>query len=188
MKNRFSATILALLALSLLLAGCAQQQTDGNTNAVTTDNNQGNNPTDKVPGSIIKIPGDNENEGSGEGEGNSENNAPDDNSTPQGNDGNNSIDGDNASAVREFSMTAKKWEWEPGTITVNQGDRVRLNIKSVDVAHGILLPDFNVDVKFAAGESATAEFVATKKGAFTFRCNVFCGEGHSGMAGTLIVN
>jgi len=87
-----------------------------------------------------------------------------------------------------FSMTAKKWEWEPGTITVNQGDRVRLNIKSVDVAHGILLPDFNVDVKFAAGESATAEFVATKKGAFTFRCNVFCGEGHSGMAGTLIVN
>jgi cytochrome c oxidase subunit 2 len=33
----------------------------------------------------------------------------------------------------------------------------------------------------------TAEFVASKKGTFSYRCSIPCGHGHGGMEGTLIV-
>src|SRR3989338_8559345 len=31
------------------------------------------------------------------------------------------------SEIKEFDMTAKQWEFTPSTITVNEGDTVRLN-------------------------------------------------------------
>ena len=90
--------------------------------------------------------------------------------------------------VKEIEITAKNWEFDPGVITVNKGDKVRLRVKSLDVAHGISIPDFGVNLKVNPGEEATAEFVADKTGEFDFRCNVYCGEGHGEMTGTLIVN
>lgn len=89
--------------------------------------------------------------------------------------------------VKEFTMTAKQWAFEPSTITVNKGDRVRLIITSVDVAHGFGLPDFNVDARLEPGAATTVEFTADRTGTFTFFCSVVCGAGHSGMHGTLIV-
>lgn len=89
--------------------------------------------------------------------------------------------------VVEISMTAKRWEFEPGTITVKKGQKVKLNIKSVDVTHGFALPDFGVSQRLEPGKEVTVEFTADKKGTFTFFCNVACGSGHSGMKGTLVV-
>ena len=89
--------------------------------------------------------------------------------------------------VVEISMTAKQWEFEPGTITVKEGQKVKLNIKSVDVTHGFALPDFGVSQRLEPGKEVTVEFTADKKGTFTFFCNVACGSGHSGMKGTLVV-
>ena len=90
--------------------------------------------------------------------------------------------------VKEIEITAKNWEFDPSVITVNKGDKVRLRVKSLDVAHGISIPDFVVNLKVNSGEEATAEFVAGKTGTFDFRCNVYCGEGHGDMKGTLVVN
>lgn len=89
--------------------------------------------------------------------------------------------------VRSFDMTAKKWSFEPGAITVNKGDKVRLSITSVDVAHGFSLPDFGVNASLKPNETTTVEFTADKTGTFSFFCSVFCGAGHSEMNGTLIV-
>lgn len=89
--------------------------------------------------------------------------------------------------VKEISMTAKQWAFDPAEITVKQGETVRLKIKSLDVTHGFSLPDFNVDEKLEPGKEVTVEFVADKKGTFTFMCSVMCGEGHKGMKGTLVV-
>ena len=89
--------------------------------------------------------------------------------------------------VKEFSMIAKKWQFDPSTINVKQGDKVRLKIKSIDVTHGFSLLDFNVNENLEPGKEITVEFVADKKGEFSFFCSVFCGEGHSGMKGKLIV-
>ncbi len=90
-------------------------------------------------------------------------------------------------SVKEFKMTAKQWEFQPSTITVNKGDLVKLSVTSVDVSHGFGLPDFNVSEFLSPGKTVNIEFVADKVGSYSFFCNVACGVGHSGMRGVLIV-
>ncbi|MBI3366648.1 cupredoxin domain-containing protein [Candidatus Roizmanbacteria bacterium] len=89
--------------------------------------------------------------------------------------------------IQEITMTAKQWEFMPSEVKVKEGETVRLKVKSVDVAHGFSLPDFSVDERLEPGKEITVEFVANKKGTFTFFCSVLCGKGHRDMKGTLIV-
>ena len=91
-------------------------------------------------------------------------------------------------AVKEITMTVKQWKFTPNRIEVNKGDTVRLTIQSIDVAHGISIPQFNVSTFLSPGNTTVVEFVASETGSFTFFCNVSCGSGHRGMTGTLIVN
>ena len=95
---------------------------------------------------------------------------------------------DGTGEVKEFTMTAKQWEFNPSTITVNKGDRVKLSITSVDVTHGFTISEFGVNSRLNPGETTDVEFVADKSGTFSFFCSVQCGEGHLGMRGQLIVN
>ncbi len=90
-------------------------------------------------------------------------------------------------AVRQFTMTARQWEFSPDTITVNKGDTVVLSIRSIDVAHGFALPEFGVNERLEPGKVVEVEFVADKTGTFSFFCSVLCGAGHSDMKGTLVV-
>ena len=89
--------------------------------------------------------------------------------------------------VKEFSMTAKQFEFNPAVITVKQGDRVRLKITSLDVVHGFALPEFNIDQRLEPGKETTIDFIADKKGEFSFHCSVICGQGHKEMTGKLVV-
>lgn len=89
--------------------------------------------------------------------------------------------------IKEFSMTAKQWSFDPPIITVKQGDRVRIKIKSTDVIHGFALNDFNIKVVLIPNKEETVDFIADKKGEFTFFCSVICGESHKDMTGKLIV-
>ncbi len=89
--------------------------------------------------------------------------------------------------TKEFNLSAKNWQFDPSTITVNQGDKVRLIITSVDVAHSFMLKDFNLNVKLEPKETQTVEFIADKTGSFQFRCGIPCGDGHRDMIGTFIV-
>lgn len=89
--------------------------------------------------------------------------------------------------TKEFNVIAKRWDFSPSTITVNEGDTVILNIESIDVTHGFAIPDFGVSESLSPGNTVKIEFVADKTGTFSFFCNVFCGSGHSGMRGTLVV-
>lgn len=91
------------------------------------------------------------------------------------------------SEVKSFTMTAKKWEFSPSTITVKQGDKVKLSITSQDVTHGFQIAEYNVKVLLEPDKTSVAEFTADKKGSFKFFCYNFCGEGHTGMNGTLVV-
>jgi len=90
--------------------------------------------------------------------------------------------------TKEFLITAKQWDFSPSTITVNEGDKVILNIQSVDVTHGFVITAFGVSERLSPGNTVTVEFTANQKGSFSFFCNVVCGTGHSGMNGVLIVN
>ena len=48
------------------------------------------------------------------------------------------------SGAKIFDITAKQWEFVPGTIRVKKGDHVRLNIKTADVTHGFSLPEYGI--------------------------------------------
>ncbi len=89
--------------------------------------------------------------------------------------------------VRTIKIIAKRWVFEPAEIKVKKGEKVRLKITSIDVAHGFSLPEFAVNEVLKPGKEATVEFVADKTGRFSFFCSVQCGSGHSDMQGMLIV-
>ena len=91
------------------------------------------------------------------------------------------------SSTKTFTVIAKSWDFEPKTIKVKKGDKVVLNIKALDVAHGFMIPEFNIDEMLPAGKTTKVEFTPAKSGNFTFYCSWICGEGHSKMTGQLIV-
>jgi cytochrome c oxidase subunit II len=91
------------------------------------------------------------------------------------------------SNIKEFSVTAKKWDFIPETITVNKGDLVKITITSTDVTHGIKINEYDINEIFEKGEIKVIEFIADKEGEFPFYCSVPCGSGHGSMNGKLIV-
>jgi len=90
--------------------------------------------------------------------------------------------------VKEFKITAKQFQFEPSTIEVNKGDKVRLVITSLDVPHGFAITEYGINKRLEPGIPATIEFTADKQGTFTTFCSVICGAGHRGMKGKIIVH
>lgn len=101
--------------------------------------------------------------------------------------GSNAEETDVSAEVKEFKMTAKQFDFEPNIIEVNKGDKVRLIVTSLDVPHGIAIPEYGINARLDVGKPATIEFTADKEGTFTAFCSVACGAGHGRMQGKLIV-
>jgi len=93
-----------------------------------------------------------------------------------------------AQETKTFQVTAKQYEFIPGTIQVNQGDKVVLEVTAIDREHGFGLKAYDINRDLPKGKTVTIEFVADKKGEFTITCTTFCGMGHFGMQGKLIVS
>ncbi len=91
------------------------------------------------------------------------------------------------SGVNEIKMTAKKYEFNPSTITVKKGEKVRLIITATDRDHGFRLDEFGINQKLKKGDPTTIEFTADKTGTFEFKCSEFCGLGHGKMKGKVVV-
>ena len=90
--------------------------------------------------------------------------------------------------LKEFNVVAYQYGFEPSTITVKKGDRVKITFTSRDVNHGVMIPDFGKATPvFTKGQSQTIEFIADKSGTFEYSCSVYCGDGHSDMIGAIIV-
>jgi cytochrome c oxidase subunit 2 len=83
---------------------------------------------------------------------------------------------------RRIEITAKRFSFDPGEITLKKGQAVVLVLKSADVGHGLRIRELNVDIKLSAGGTAEAHFTPQKTGDFTGHCSVFCGSGHGSMA------
>jgi len=87
----------------------------------------------------------------------------------------------------EISMEAKKFEFVPDLVEVNQGDTVRITAVSTDVKHGLAIEEYGIREKLLPNEPVEIEFVADKAGEFNYYCSVPCGSGHGSMRGKLIV-
>ncbi|MDP3026237.1 MAG: cupredoxin domain-containing protein [Nanoarchaeota archaeon] len=83
--------------------------------------------------------------------------------------------------IKEFTVKAFRFGYTPDTITVNKGDKVKINIENFDTLHGMRIPELEI-----RGDE-TLEFTADKTGEFDWYCTNMCGEGHMQMKGKLIV-
>ncbi len=93
------------------------------------------------------------------------------------------------STTKSFHIKAFQFGFDPETIEVNKGDTVVLEAETLDVGHGIKIPEFNVNMQLTqVGEVKTVTFVADKAGVFSFFCSIPCGSGHKSMKGTLRVS
>jgi len=92
-----------------------------------------------------------------------------------------------AATEQVIHLTAKKFEYSPSAITVKKGQPVAIEIASLDRKHGFLIPDFKIRTDVKPGGQNVVRFTPDKAGTFNFHCDLFCGSGHEGMAGILIV-
>jgi cytochrome c oxidase subunit 2 len=90
-------------------------------------------------------------------------------------------------ATQEIEVTAKKYEFSPNPIKVKKGEPVKLTITATDRDHGISIDAFKIKQKLKKGEPSIVEFTPDKAGTFPIKCSVFCGMGHRGMKGTVVV-
>jgi cytochrome c oxidase subunit 2 len=104
----------------------------------------------------------------------------------------------------EITMTAKNFQFEPREIRLVAGAHVRLRVRSLDDAHGIafkvvpigqpegspaglLFSTHKPDWELQPGVEQVIDFTAEKPGRYSFACSVFCGMGHNGMVGRIVV-
>jgi len=89
--------------------------------------------------------------------------------------------------IREFDVTVYNWGFDPKVIEVEEGTLIKLNLNTISGDHGVSILDFGISQYLKEGSNVKLEFIADKKGSFEFFCNVYCGNGHGNMIGTLIV-
>jgi cytochrome c oxidase subunit 2 len=88
---------------------------------------------------------------------------------------------------RHITVSARSFAFEPGTVRVNRGDTVVLTLEANDVVHGLYLDDYGISAVAEPGQPAVLRFIASRPGAFRFRCSISCGTMHPFMIGKLVV-
>lgn len=92
-----------------------------------------------------------------------------------------------APTERTLHIEAGQYQFTPGTVAVNQWDRVTIELVATDVVHGLYLDGYDLELTADPGQTARLTFVATRPGTFRFRCSVSCGALHPFMIGKLRV-
>lgn len=90
--------------------------------------------------------------------------------------------------TRHLNLGALQFEFLPGRLYVNHGDRVVINLTASDVVHGFYLDGYGLQTRVEPGVARRIEFVADQAGKFRYRCAVSCGPLHPFMIGELVVS
>ncbi len=85
-------------------------------------------------------------------------------------------------------LLAARYTFYP-ELVVKAGQEVRIWISSVDALHGFSLVGGgqNLNLEIAPGHAYGATFTPEKPGEYLIVCNEYCGLGHHGMKGRIIV-
>ena len=92
-----------------------------------------------------------------------------------------------AQGPRVIPVVARKFVFLPNEIHVKKGETVTLEVSAPEVVMGLNIPEFKVRTDVIPGTVSKLTFTPDKAGSFPFLCDIFCGDGHEGMSGTLIV-
>ena len=85
-------------------------------------------------------------------------------------------------------ITAKKFEYSPNEIRIKTGVPTVFEFTSLDRVHGFTVPDLGgIRATIEPGKVTRVTILAPKAGTYEFHCDLFCGDGHEGMTGKIIV-
>ena len=88
---------------------------------------------------------------------------------------------------RVIPVVARKFVFLPNEIRLKKGEPVVLEFTAPEVVMGFNAPDLKLRADIIPGQVARVRFTPQKEGTFPFLCDIFCGDGHEGMSGTIIV-
>jgi plastocyanin len=88
---------------------------------------------------------------------------------------------------RTVRVEASSYQFDPGVVRVNRGDRVTLELVSTDVVHGLHIDGYKIELSADPGQLRSITFTADRSGSFRMRCSVSCGALHPFMIGKLVV-
>jgi cytochrome c oxidase subunit 2 len=91
-------------------------------------------------------------------------------------------------STRTIDVTVSRYAFSPERIEVRVGERVRLNVVSVDGPHGFQVKALGLNAGIPGdGRTVTVELTPTEVGTFEINCSKHCGRGHGRMRASLIV-
>jgi len=91
-------------------------------------------------------------------------------------------------STRTIDVTVSRHVFSPERIEVRVGERVRLNVVSVDGTHGFQVKALGLNAGIpAGGRTVTVELTPKDVGTFEINCSEYCGRGHGRMKASLIV-
>jgi len=87
-----------------------------------------------------------------------------------------------------IKITAKRFEYSPNEIRIKKGVPVILEFTSLDRVHGFTVPDLGgIRATIEPGKATRVRIVVPASGTYEFHCDIFCGDGHEGMTGKIVV-
>jgi heme/copper-type cytochrome/quinol oxidase subunit 2 len=94
---------------------------------------------------------------------------------------------DHEPSVRRVSVTARKYAFDPPRIEVAQDELVRVELRTLDIAHSMTLDAYRISKRVSPGAPVAFEFRADREGTFPFYCNLQIEDGCRQMRGELVV-
>ena len=91
-------------------------------------------------------------------------------------------------AEQVIRITARKFAFLPGELTLKKSVPVVLEFMAMDVVMGFSAPDFKLRTDIIPGQVARVRLLPQQIGSFDFVCYIFCGDGHEGMSGKIHVS
>ncbi len=92
-----------------------------------------------------------------------------------------------AGARREIAVSARRYEFVPGRLVVDQNDLVKIDFTAEDIPHSFTIDAYRIAKRAGAGQTVTFEFRADQAGTFPYYCNLAIDEGCRKMHGELVV-
>ena len=88
---------------------------------------------------------------------------------------------------RVVEISARRFGFTPGEITLKKGEPVTLRLSTEDVKHGFFVKGLGLDADIIPGTTAEITFTPQTTGKFLSVCDNFCGSGHGDMRMAIVV-
>jgi cytochrome c oxidase subunit II len=84
-------------------------------------------------------------------------------------------------APRRIKIMVARFSYTPDEIQLKKDEPVVLVLRSVDVTHGLAVPELNIKTEIKKGKETEIALTPQTAGQFVGKCAYFCGQGHAAM-------